>query len=92
MTDTETVKLTVQCARRGHVLLRVLDTEDGMVIDAPLYAAGPTRQDWTPAQFRLTPGDSHRYACRCQLTDFLPDTRLATTIAAGIERLFVGPP
>ena len=82
---SETVLLTGFCKRRGHVMYQVLDTGAVLVVDAPQYCAGRTRDTWTPKRRRLDPlnGRVSRYGCGCGRTSLVADADLWADIQKG---------
>lgn len=85
------VLLELRCARRWHLMGRVVDTNAGWVIEAPRYAYGRERPTWTAGRFVLTPGSGHRYGCACGTSDLIRDQRLADAIAAGYRTWITHP-
>jgi hypothetical protein len=79
----EMVLLTGRCGRRGHAMYRVLNTRDGLVVDAPLRAIGRKQGTWTPQRRELIDGSAARYGCRCGRTSLVPDAALLAGIRRG---------
>lgn len=76
--------LTGRCERKGHRIFRVIDTGARLVIEAPRYAAGRERKDWTPAMFPVTADTIRRYGCACGRSELLSHREMLADIERGI--------
>jgi hypothetical protein len=81
--------LTGRCERRRHVMFRVFDSGDGLVLEAPLYCAGRERETWTPMRRRLEAGRASRYGCPCRATVLASDQQMTDRIHRGIAEWVV---
>jgi hypothetical protein len=77
------VVLTARCERTRHLVFRVLDTANGLVIEAPRYAAGRERKQWTPLGRKLRPGCIERYGCACGRSELISHDLISADIRRG---------
>jgi hypothetical protein len=88
-TTDRRVLLVGRCQRKRHLVFQVVDTADGLVVEAPRFAAGRPRTRWTPLRRKLEDSRIERYGCSCGRSELIPHAELRADVGRGVTEWII---